>query len=138
MGRLDFNSEGLLFLTNDGQFSLRLTHPRYGIRKTYRVVIAGRVEPPLLEQMVKGVIDAGERVKAEKARLVSASNKQSIVELELVEGKHREIRRLCAALGLEVRRLQRLKIGPIKLGELPPGRWRTLTEPEINSLLPPL
>ncbi len=138
VGRLDFNSEGLLFLTNDGQFSLRLTHPRYGIRKTYRVVIAGRVEPPLLEQMVKGVIDAGERVKAEKARLVSASNKQSIVELELVEGKHREIRRLCAALGLEVRRLQRLKIGPIKLGELPPGRWRTLTEPEINSLLPPL
>ena len=135
VGRLDLDSEGLLFLTNDGQFSLRLTHPRYGIPKTYQVTLGGRVEPNVADQMVRGVRDHGDLLKAERARLLSASNKQSIVEVVLREGKNREVRRLCAALGLSVRRLQRLQIGPIKLGELPPGKWRTLTEPEVKTLL---
>lgn len=135
VGRLDLDSEGLLFLTNDGQFSLRLTHPRYGIPKTYLVTLAGRVEPNVVDQMVRGARDHGDLLKAERARLLSTSNKQSIVEVVLREGKNREVRRLCAALGLSVRRLQRLQIGPIKLGELPPGKWRTLTEPEVKTLL---
>ena len=135
-GRLDQESEGLIFLTNDGQFSLRLTHPRYGARKTYEVTVAGRVTPPVLRRLTAGLDDGGENLKAEKARLLRANNTQSVVELELAEGKHREIRRLFAALGLEVSRLQRIKIGPIRLGELPIGKWRALTEPEIKSLLP--
>ena len=136
VGRLDNQSEGLIFLTNDGQFALRLTHPRYGARKTYRVTVAGRVEPPMLKQLTHGVNDQGETLKAAKARLLSASNSSSLVELELTEGKNQEIRRLLAALGLSVTRLQRIRIGPIKLGELPQGKWRTLTEPEIKSLIP--
>jgi len=135
VGRLDRDSEGLLFLTNDGQFSLRLTHPRYGARKTYLVTVAGRVEQAMLAQMTQGIADAGETLKAEKARLLSASNSKSVLELELAEGKNREVRRLLAALNLVVMRLQRVRIGPIKLGELPPGKWRTLTEPEIKSLI---
>jgi 23S rRNA pseudouridine2605 synthase len=138
VGRLDNESEGLIFLTNDGQFALRLTHPRYGSRKTYRVTVEGRVETPVLEKMLRGVADEGEELKAAKARLVSANNSHSVLELELAEGKNREIRRLFAALNLNITRLQRTRIGPIRLGELPPGKWRTLTEPEISSLLPPL
>ena len=138
VGRLDRDSEGLIFLTNDGQFSLRLTHPRYGARKTYQVTIAGRVESTILEQLRRGIQDAGETLKVDRARIVSASNARSIVELELAEGKNREIRRLMEALGLAVTRLKRIRIGPIKLGELPAGKWRTLTEPEIKSLIPEL
>ncbi len=138
VGRLDQESEGLIFLTNDGQFALRLTHPRFGTSKTYRVTVEGRIETPSLAQMLHGVRDQGESIRAAKARLVSANNTHSVVELELAEGKNREIRRLCEALGFRITRLQRIRIGAIPLGELPPGKWRTLTEPEIKSLLAPL
>jgi 23S rRNA pseudouridine2605 synthase len=133
---LDHDSEGLIFLTNDGQFSLRLTHPRYGARKTYLVTVMGRVERPLLDRLIEGVKEDGETLKVEKARLLSASNSRSVMELQLMEGKNREIRRMLSILGLTVLRLQRTSIGPIKLGELPPGKWRTLTEPEIKTLIP--
>ncbi|PYI88948.1 MAG: hypothetical protein DME26_02460 [Verrucomicrobia bacterium] len=135
VGRLDRDSEGLIFLTNDGQFCLQLTHPRYGICKTYHVTAQGRVEPAVLDRFVQGVIDRGERLKAQRARIISANNTQSLVELELMEGKNREVRRLFESQGFVVRRLQRIRIGPIKLAELPRGKWRTLTEPEIKSLL---
>jgi pseudouridine synthase len=135
VGRLDFNTEGLLFLTNDGDFSLRLTHPRYGVPKKYLATIEGRVEPELLRLFLKGVYHDGERLKADKARLVSAGHAQSMVELDLTEGKYREVRRLFESQGRTVKRLQRLQIGKIKLGELKPGKWRTLTETEIKSLL---
>jgi 23S rRNA pseudouridine2605 synthase len=138
VGRLDRDSEGLIFLTNDGDFALRLTHPRYGVRKTYRATIEGRVEPAMLRKFLDGIEDAGEVLKAEKARLISANNSHSVVELELGEGRNREVRRLFASQGLEVVRLQRTQIGRIKLAELPVGKWRTLTEPEIKSLLAPL
>lgn len=135
VGRLDSESEGLIFLTNDGEFCLRLTHPRYGVRKTYHVTVEGRIEPAVLTKFTQGIVDGGEKLKAEKARLISVSNRQSLVELELSEGKNREVRRLFASQGLVVVRLQRVRIGPIKLGELPLGKWRTLTEPEIKTLL---
>jgi len=138
VGRLDRDSEGLLFLTNDGQFSLHLTHPRYGIRKVYRATVEGRVEPLMLRKFLAGIEDAGETLKAEKTRLISANNSHSVVELELAEGRNREVRRLFASQELNVVRLQRIQIGRIKLGELPPGKWRSLTEPEIKSLLAPL
>jgi 23S rRNA pseudouridine2605 synthase len=136
VGRLDFKSEGLIFLTNDGEFSLRLTHPRFQIRKKYLAIIDGRVEPEQLIPMRRGVMHDGEKLKADKARLLQAGKSQSVVELELSEGKNREVRRLFETQGLTVNRLQRVQIGPIKLGELPSGKWRTLTESEIKSLLP--
>jgi len=135
VGRLDYKSEGLIFLTNDGEFSLRLTHPRYGVRKKYVATIEGRLEPEVLRKFTQGVSYMGERLKAEKTRLVSASHSRSIVELELAEGKYHEVRRLFESQARTVQRLQRIQIGKIKLAELPVGKWRTLTEPEIKSLL---
>ena len=135
VGRLDFASEGLLFLTNDGEFALRLTHPRYGVRKRYVVTVDGRVDAAMLEMFTRGIEHLGERLKAERAWLVSEGKVQSIVELELAEGKNREVRRLFESQGLVVRRLVRMQIGKIKIGELKPGRWRTLTPPEIKTLL---
>ena len=135
VGRLDFNTEGLLFLTNDGQFALRLTHPRYGVRKKYVATVAGGVDAAMLAGFRRGSWHAGEKLKAEAARLISASRAKSVVELELGEGKNREVRRLFESQGLTVKRLQRTQIGKIKLGELKPGRWRTLTETEIRTLL---
>jgi pseudouridine synthase len=135
VGRLDYQSEGLIFLTNDGQFSLRLTHPRYGIRKKYLATVEGRVEGEMLGRFTRGLWFEGEKFKAEKARLLSASQSHSVVELELAEGKYREVRRLFESQARSVKRLQRIQIGKIKLGELPLGKWRTLTEPEIKSLL---
>jgi 23S rRNA pseudouridine2605 synthase len=131
VGRLDFDSEGLIFLTNDGQFALRLTHPRYGVRKKYVATVDGIVEQEMLGKFVRGIFHAGEKLKAESARQVS----KNVVELELNEGKNREVRRLFESQGLTVRRLQRTQIGKIKLGELKPGRWRALTDVEIKTLL---
>jgi 23S rRNA pseudouridine2605 synthase len=137
VGRLDYDTEGLIFLTNDGEFALRLTHPRYRVRKKYvaMVVGQGRVERAMLEEFTRGVFHEGEKLKAEKARIISASLSRSVVELELAEGKNREVRRLFETQNFSVKRLQRVQVGRIKLGELKPGKWRTLTEPEIKSLL---
>jgi pseudouridine synthase len=135
VGRLDYDTEGLIFLTNDGEFALRLTHPRYGIRKKYVALIETRVEQELMQKFTRGIFHEGERLKAEKARVISASSSRSTVELELAEGKNREVRRLFESQGMTVKRLERVQVGKIKLGELKPGKWRTLTEPEIKSLL---
>jgi len=135
VGRLDYDTEGLIFLTNDGQFALRLTHPRYEVRKKYLVTVEGKVKAELMGQLTRGIFHQGEKLKAEKGRIVSASLSRSVVELELTEGKNREVRRMFESQGLNVKRLQRVQIGRIKLGELKPGKWRTLTEPEIKSLL---
>ena len=138
VGRLDYDTEGLLFLTNDGEFALRLTHPRYEVCKKYVVTIEGRMAGEMLGRFTRGIFHEGETLKARNARLISSSSTRSVVELELTEGKNREVRRLFASQGLTVKRLQRTQIGKIKLGELKPGKWRTLTEPEIKSLLPKL
>ena len=135
VGRLDFNSEGLIFLTNDGEFSLRVTHPRYGVRKVYVATVEGRIEPQMLRTFTEGLWYEGEKFKAEKAHLVSSNASQSVVELELAEGKYREVRRLFESQQRTVKKLVRVQIGKIKLGELRLGRWRALTELEIKSLL---
>ncbi|HXI71340.1 MAG TPA: pseudouridine synthase [Verrucomicrobiae bacterium] len=135
VGRLDFNSEGLIFLTNDGQFSLRLTHPRYGVRKKYLATVEGEVNRVMLAQFVSGIWHAGEKLKAEKAVIVSGGRSRTVVELELSEGKNREVRRLFESQAVTVKRLQRIQIGRIKLGELKLGKWRTLTAAEIKTLL---
>lgn len=135
VGRLDYLSEGLIFLSNDGDFTLRLTHPRYEVLKIYEVVVEGEVGPAVIRKITRGVESEGEILKAKAARVLSASERQTLVRVELTEGKNREIRRLFSACSLEVARLVRVRIGPIRLGELPSGKWRTLTEPEIKSLL---
>ncbi len=135
VGRLDRESEGLIFLTNDGEFSLRLTHPRYGVVKRYRAWVTGRLEPHQLEPFTRGVEHDGEQLKAERVQLIETNNSHSLVEVELAQGKNREIRRLFLAIGREVERLQRIQIGPIRLAELPLGKWRVLRDTEVKSLL---
>jgi pseudouridine synthase len=134
VGRLDRESEGLLLLTNDGEFCLRLTHPRYGVVKKYVAGVIGKLGLANLDQLRAGVTDRGEVLRPQRVRLLSANASHSVVELDLTEGKQHEVRRLFAALGFAVERLQRVQIGPVKLGELPPGRWRVLAPAEIEAL----
>ncbi|HYG22773.1 MAG TPA: pseudouridine synthase [Verrucomicrobiae bacterium] len=135
VGRLDYDTEGLLFLTNDGDFALRLTHPRYGVRKKYVAMVEGKVDGEMVQKFTRGVFHQGERLKAERAHVITANSTRSTVELELAEGKNREVRRLFESQSRAVKRLQRVQVGRIKLGELKPGKWRTLTDAEIKSLL---
>ena len=135
VGRLDYNSEGLIFLTNDGQFALRLTHPRYGVRKKYLVSVEGEVTAAMLDLFKRGIFHEGEKLKALAARIVSGTRSKSVVELELGEGKNREVRRLFESQAITVKKLQRTQIGKIRLGELIPGKWRTLNAVEIKTLI---
>jgi len=134
VGRLDYHSEGLIFLTNDGQFALRLTHPRYGVRKKYLATVEGEVTPAMLALFKRGLFHEGEKLKALAARIVSGTRDKSVVEVELGEGKNREVRRLFESQALTVKKLQRTQIGKIRLGELKPGKWRTLNAVEIKTL----
>lgn len=135
VGRLDYASEGLLFLTNDGDFALHLTHPRYGVRKRYLVTVEGKVDAEMLGRFTSGIFVDGEKLKAERGWIISANKSESVVELELAEGKNREVRRLFESQNLLVRRLIRTQVGKIKLAELKVGKWRTLTPTEIKTLL---
>ena len=134
VGRLDYNSEGLIFLTNDGQFALRLTHPRYGVRKKYLATVEGKVTPELLGLFKRGIIHEGDKLKILDGKIISSTRAKSVVEVELGEGKNREVRRLFESQALTVKKLQRMQIGKIRLGELKPGKWRTLNATEIKTL----
>jgi 23S rRNA pseudouridine2605 synthase len=135
IGRLDADSEGLILLTNDGEFCQKVAHPRHGMLKTYRVSLAKRVNTEALKTLTNGLRDNGEWLQAKRAKLLAANNTRSEVELVLAEGKNREIRRMFKALGHRVLRLQRIAVGPVKLGELPLGKWRVLSQAEIASCL---
>ena len=134
VGRLDRDSEGLIFATNDGDFALRITHPRYEVTKVYQVEAEGRVPHRTLRLLTQGVKHGGQMLRALKATLLEANRSRSVVELELTEGKNREIRRMFATQEIKIIRLARIQIGSIKLGELPTGKWRTLTKIEIETL----
>ncbi len=130
VGRLDADSRGALLLSNDGALTLRLTHPRYEHRKTYRVWVAGHPEASTLEQWARGVpLDGRDGLPVELQRLAQRHD-ATLLELVMREGRNRQIRRTAERLGHPVRDLQRVAIGPIQLGELPEGRWRRLNRRE--------
>ncbi|MBN2579286.1 MAG: rRNA pseudouridine synthase [Pirellulales bacterium] len=134
IGRLDLNSEGLILVTNDGELANRLTHPRYGVPKTYRVQIAGRPSPEILRKLQRGVHLAEGVVRAERVSVKSRHKESAILEIVLREGRNREIRRMLARLGHKVLHLTRTAVGPVRLERLPPGSWRKLTHQEIHAL----
>lgn len=134
VGRLDKDSEGLLFLTNDGTFSLRLTHPRYKMRKTYFVEVEGELKNAEIARLLKGVRSDGESLHAEKIFQVRAQGQDTELRLVLSEGKKRQIRRMMAVVGHPVKRLVRLAVGPIELGNLAISQWRHLTHEEVEKL----
>jgi 23S rRNA pseudouridine2605 synthase len=134
VGRLDLGSEGLILVTNDGEFANRLTHPRYEVPKTYVVQVAGKPEPAVLAKICRGVYLAEGLARAEKAAIKSHHKNSTLLEMVLTEGQNREIRRLLAKMGHKVLRLVRTAIGPVRLGKLPPGAARALTRQELDAL----
>jgi 23S rRNA pseudouridine2605 synthase len=135
VGRLDKASEGLLLLTNDSAWGARITDPDSHLAKTYHVQIAAVAAPRLLESLEWGVeMPNGQKLKARRASLVRSGERNSWIEIVLDEGKNRQIRRMLEALGVEVRRLVRVAIGPLQLGELAKGAHRSLRPEEKEAL----
>jgi 23S rRNA pseudouridine2605 synthase len=134
VGRLDLSSEGLILLTNDGELAQRLTHPKFGIRKIYRVTVAGKVDHEAMKKMRNGIYIAEGLVKVEGVRLIKAKARATDLEIVLSEGKNREIRRILARLGHKVMTLQRIAVGPVRLGDVPPGSYRILGREDVEKL----
>ncbi len=135
VGRLDRDSEGLLLFTNDHLWAAGLLDPASKVWRTYQVEVKGHLRPEQLRVMRAGVATAsGETLSVHRARLIGQGPTGCVLELVLVEGKNRHIRRLLAAMGLEVTRLVRVAFGPLRLGELKPGDWRHLTREEVRRL----
>lgn len=136
VGRLDADAEGLLLLTNDGELANRLLHPRYKVAKTYRVWVRGIPGENALRQLREGVLLEEGKTAPAKVRLVKRLRSQSTLEITLHEGRKRQVKRMCAAVGHPVQRLVRIAFGPLRLPhDLPPGAWRELTPAEREALL---
>lgn len=134
VGRLDKASEGLLLMSNDPAWAAHLTDPEAHVAKTYRVQVRGVPDSAMLERLRAGIVDKGERLSAESARIIGGGEKNAWLEIVLVEGRNRQIRRMLAACGHEVLRLMRVAIGSLELGDLPKGGWRVLSSAEIRAL----
>jgi 23S rRNA pseudouridine2605 synthase len=135
VGRLDRNSTGLLIFTNDGEFAFRLTHPRYGCRKTYEVDVEGNVPAETVQRLKEGImLEDGPAHAVRVERLAPAEEGQSRLRLVMEEGRNRIVRRMCETLGFVVINLNRTAIGPLEMGNLPRGKTRPLTRMEINRL----
>lgn len=134
IGRLDVESEGAIILTNDGELTHLVSHPRFEVSKTYRVDVEGHPDDATLRKMRDGVWLSEGKTGGAKVRVVKRTKQRSTLEVQLKEGRHREVRRICARLGHEVKRLVRTKIGPVELGRMVAGRVRKLTDEEIGEL----
>jgi len=134
VGRLDYDSEGLLLLTNDGDLTYRLTHPSHEITKSYLVLVAGVPSEEALTALRLGVIIDGRKTMPAKAELKRTEAEKSVLRITISEGRNRQVRKMCASVGHEVLRLRRVAEGPLSLGDLKSGAWRYLTEKEIMAL----
>ncbi|PLX82047.1 MAG: pseudouridine synthase [Desulfuromonas sp.] len=134
VGRLDFNTEGALLFTNDGELARRLQHPRFKVTKTYQVRVRGKVSDDVCRRLAAGVVlDDGPTLPA-KVRRIRGGGSHSLVEISLREGRNRQVRRMCEAVGCPVSRLRRTQIGPVDVGNLPLGEVRRLRAGEIAAL----
>ncbi|MBE1425215.1 23S rRNA pseudouridine2605 synthase [Desulfomicrobium macestii] len=135
VGRLDYMSEGLLLLTNDGEVTLRLTHPSYEHAKKYEVLVREAVTEKSLNIMRQGMrLQEGERLAPVEVDTAPDANGATLMRMTLRQGVNRQIRRMCRDLGLTILRLRRVELGPLHLGSLEPGKWRALTDAEIQIL----
>jgi len=135
VGRLDFESEGLVLMTNDGDLTNKLTHPRFGHEKEYRVLLAKRPDREQLEAWKRGVVlEDGYKTAPVEVRFETAQGKGAWVRVVMKEGRKRQIRETCKQLGLPIVRIVRIRIGPLRLGNLKPRQWRYLTMEEISEL----
>lgn len=134
VGRLDYDAAGLLLLTNDGELANRLMHPRYEVPKIYQVWVKGKVSRDSFNKLTSGVALPDGPAKADSVRLLRQSFHESMLEVVLKEGKKREVKMLCEAIGHPVRRLVRVALGGLRLGNLGPGKWKRLSLQEIQNL----
>lgn len=134
VGRLDFNSSGLVLLTNDGELAVRLMHPRYGVRKVYLAKVEGEPSPETVARLEQGIRLEGRRTAPAAVRVVRKQDDKTWLELVLTEGRKHEVRRMCLAVGHSVEKLRRIALGPLELGKLPPGAARDLTDHEVHKL----
>ena len=134
IGRLDRNSEGLLLFTNDGDFANTVMHPRNHIAKIYRVTIQGSVTEEQIIQLSTGVEIDGRMTLPATINVLTQEENRTVLQMTITEGRNRQIRKMCEAVGLEVARLKRTAIGPIKLGMLKPGDYRELTKEELRAI----
>lgn len=134
VGRLDESSEGLLLMTNDGEVAFHLTHPRYGIPKTYLVLVAGKPTPADIQKLLDGVWLSEGKVRAKSVRRLKPQGNSTWLRIVLTEGKNREIRRMLAELGHKVMKLRRIAIGPVRLDKLPKGKARRLSQGELTEI----
>lgn len=135
VGRLDRDSEGLLLMTNDGAFANKMVHPSMHVPKVYRVTIRPSITEDQLTQMSVGMEIDGEKTLPASVRVLEQQQGRVVLEIVLQQGRNRQIRKMCEQLGLEVARLKRIAMGPVKLGMLQPGQYRELTKEEIKGLL---
>jgi len=134
VGRLDVETTGLLLMTNDGELTEQLTHPRYGLPKVYRVEVKGEVAADLPEQLRKGVFLADGRARASEVTVIHRSRQRSVLEITLREGRNRQVRRMLARFGHPVKTLKRIRIGPLEMKRLGPGACRALSRKELDAL----
>ena len=134
IGRLDKNSEGLLLLTNDGRFANDIMHPSRHVSKTYRVTVRPSITEEQLTQLAAGIVLDGKKTLPANVIVLNNEENRVVLQITIKEGRNRQIRRMCEAVGLEVARLRRTSIGPVKLGMLKPGTWRNLTPEELRAL----
>ena len=134
IGRLDKNSEGLLLFTNDGKFANNIMHPCKHISKTYRVTVRPSITEEQLVQLSNGVVIDGRKTLPANVTVITEEEGRVVLRMVIREGRNRQIRKMCEAVGLEVARLRRTAIGPVKLGMLKPGDYRELTAEELRAL----
>lgn len=134
VGRLDRNSEGLLLMTNDGEFSNMLTHPSRHVNKVYRVTVREKVRDEQLLKLCEGVVLDGRKTLPADVHIIDIGENRTVLNFVIVEGRNRQIRRMCEEVGLSVIRLKRTEIAGVKLGMLPQGKWRELNEKEMKHL----
>lgn len=134
VGRLDISSEGLILVTNDGDLANELAHPRYGVEKVYEVEVAGKPEADDIRKLKTGIYLAEAFVKVENVRVKKRKPRSTLLEINLREGRNREIRRILARVGHKVLRLRRIAIGPLRLANLPSGAFRELSPAEVEKL----
>jgi len=134
VGRLDKETHGLILLTNDGELTHKLTHPKFHVSKKYRLEIKGNVSDAKIEKLENGVILSDGITAHANLNRVKQTETSTILEMEIFEGRYRQIRRMCDAIFLNLTDLKRIQFGPIKIAELKEGKYRNLTEIEINTL----
>lgn len=135
VGRLDCNTEGLLLMSNDGDFTYKITHPKHKLNKTYEVFVSGKAEKNAIRKLEQGVFIDGKKTAPAVVDIVDFGKNSALLTITIHEGRNRQVRKMCASVGFKVMGLKRISEGGLSLGNLPLGKWRHLTEAEVKRIL---